>query len=171
MKQILQNARTGTLELVEVPVPSPSRGQVLVRSAYSVVSPGTEKSALAFARMSLVSKARMRPDLVKQVTRKLRQEGPLPTYRTVMTRLDAPQPLGYSSSGIVESVGPGVSNFSPGDQVACAGAGYANHAEFITVPENLCAKVPSGVGLDEACFATLGAIAMQSVRVALPTLG
>ena len=171
MKQILQNARTGALELVEVPAPAVAAGLVLVRNVFSVMSPGTEKTAMDFARKSMLGKARSRPDLVKQVTRKLRQEGPLPTYRTVMNRLDAPQPLGYASAGIVEEVGEGVSSLVPGDRVACAGAGYANHAELVVVPENLTAHVPEDLGLDKAAFATLGAIAMQGIRVGDPTLG
>ena len=171
MKQLLQNARTGKLELVDVPAPAVAPGLVLVRNLYSVMSPGTEKMAMDFARKSMLGKARSRPDLVRQVARKLRQEGPIPTYRTVMDRLDAPQPLGYASAGVVESVGEGVSSLAPGDRVACAGAGYANHAEFIVVPENLTAHVPEGLDLDKAAFATLGAIAMQGLRVGEPTLG
>jgi predicted dehydrogenase len=135
------------------------------------MSPGTEKMAMDFARKSMLGKARSRPDLVRQVTRKLRQEGPLPTFRTVMNRLDAPQPLGYASAGVVEAVGPGVTSLVPGDRVACAGAGYANHAELIVVPENLTAHVPDGLGLEQAAFATLGAIALQGLRVGAPTIG
>ena len=171
MKQIIQNARTGRLELLEVPAPAAARGQVLVSNQFSVVSPGTEKLALDFARKSLLAKARSRPDLVKQVTRKMRQEGPLPTYRAVVTRLDAPQPLGYSCAGVVREVGAGVSGFAPGDRVACAGAGYANHAELVVVPENLVAPVPEGVPLEHAAYATVGAIALQALRLAAPTLG
>ena len=171
MKQILQNARSGALEIVDVPAPAVGAGQVLVRNAFSVMSPGTEKMAMDFARKSMLGKARSRPDLVKQVVRKLQQEGPLPTYRTVMNRLDAPQPLGYACAGIVEEVGPGVAAFAPGDRVACAGAGYANHAELVVVPENLTAHVPEELDLEKAAFATLGAIAMQGLRVGEPTLG
>ncbi len=171
MKQILQNAKSGSLELVDVPAPAVGRGQVLVKTAYSVMSPGTEKMAMDFARKSLLGKARSRPDLVKQVLRKLQQEGPLPTYRTVMNRLDAPQPLGYACAGVVEEVGAGVTTLSVGDRVACAGAGYANHAEFVVVPENLTAHVPEDVSLDRAAFSTLGAIAMQGLRVGEPSLG
>jgi predicted dehydrogenase/threonine dehydrogenase-like Zn-dependent dehydrogenase len=171
MKQILQNARSGGLEIVEVPAPAVSPGFVLVRNAFSVMSPGTEKMAMDFARKSLVGKARSRPDLVKQVTRKLQQDGPLPTYRAVMNRLDAPQPLGYATAGVVEAVGEGVTSLVPGDRVACAGAGYANHAELVVVPENLTAHVPVDLPLEKAAFATLGAIAMQGLRVADPTLG
>ena len=171
MKQILQSARSGELELAEVPAPSAGAGQVLVRTAYSVVSPGTETMAMDFARSSLVAKARSRPDLVRQVTKKLRQEGPLATWRAVTTRLDAPQPLGYSCAGIVEAVGEGVTGFARGDRVACAGAGYANHAEWNAVPENLVALVPEGVSLREAAYATVGAIALQGLRLARPALG
>ena len=95
----------------------------------------------------------------------------MPTYRAVTTRLDAPQPLGYSTAGVVVGAGPGVQGFAPGDRVACAGAGYANHAEFISVPENLAAPVPDDVPLEAAAFSTIGAIAMQGIRVAAPTLG
>jgi len=171
VKQIVQIPGSGSLELLEVPAPAPVPGQLIVRNAFSVVSPGTEKMALDFARKSLLGKARSRPDLVRQVVRKLRQEGPWPTYRAVRNRLDAPQPLGYSCAGVVEAVGPGVEGFAPGDRVACAGAGFANHAEMISVPENLCVAVPEGVALEHAAFATLGAIALQGIRVANPTLG
>jgi predicted dehydrogenase/threonine dehydrogenase-like Zn-dependent dehydrogenase len=171
LRQIVQNPRTGRIELLEVPDPAVGPGQLLVRNCFSVVSPGTEKTALEFARKSLLEKARNRPDLVRQVLRKLRSEGPLATYRTVTSRLDAPQPLGYSSAGIVEAVGEATSGFSPGNRVACAGAGYANHAELVVVPENLAAHVPEGLALEKAAFATLGAIALQALRVAEPTLG
>jgi predicted dehydrogenase len=171
VKQIVQSPRTGKLELLDVPAPTPGAGQVLVRTCYSVVSPGTEKMALDFARTSLLGKARRRPDLVKQVARKLRQEGPLQTYRAVTGRLDAPQPLGYSCAGVIEAVGGGVTGLAVGDRVACAGAGYANHAEWNVVPENLVAPVPDGVPLEQAAYATVGAIALQGLRLALPQLG
>ena len=171
MKQILQDPRSGGLEIVDVPAPQPAPGELLVRNAFSVVSPGTEKLAVDFARRSLFGKARSRPDLVRQVTSKLRQEGPLPTYRAVTTRLSAPQPLGYSCAGVVEAVGSAVTGFAPGDLVACAGAGYANHAELVVVPENLVAAVPEGVALEHAAYATVGAIALQGLRVAVPCLG
>ncbi len=171
MKQILQNARSGDLELAEVPAPLPARGQLLVQNHYSVVSPGTDKTAMGFAQMSMLGKARSRPDLARQVIDKLRQEGPASTYRTVMSRLEVPQALGYSSAGIVRAVGDGVRGFQVGDRVACAGAGYANHAELVVVPANLAAHVPDGVGLEAAAYSTLGAIAMQGLRVADPTIG
>ena len=171
MKQILQSAKSGELELVELPAPTPAAGQVLVRTHWSVVSPGTETMAMDFARKSLLGKARSRPDLVKQVVRKLQHEGPLQTYQAVMGRLEAPQPLGYSCSGVVEAVGEGVRAFRPGDRVACAGAGYANHAEWNVVPENLVALVPESVGLEQAAYATVGAISLQGIRLVSPQLG
>lgn len=171
MKQLLQNVRTGELGLVEVPAPRAGPGQVLVRNTFSVVSPGTEKLAMQFARQSLLQKARSRPDLVRQVARKLRQDGPAATLSAVRSRLEAPQPLGYSSAGTVVEVGAGVAGFAPGDRVACAGAGYANHAELVAVPENLVAPVPPGADLEDAAFATLGAIALQGVRIAAPQIG
>jgi threonine dehydrogenase-like Zn-dependent dehydrogenase len=171
MRQIVQSPRTGKLELAEVPAPACGSGQVLVRTQFSVVSPGTERQAMDFARRSLLGKARSRPDLVQQTLRKLSHEGPGPTLRAVATRLDAPQPLGYACAGVVDAVGASVAGFAPGDRVACAGAGYANHAEWVAVPENLVVRVPDEVDLRKAAFATLGAIALQGVRVAAPTLG
>jgi polar amino acid transport system substrate-binding protein len=171
VKQILQGVRSGALEIAEVPAPVPAAGQILVQSAYSVMSPGTEKLALDFARKTLLGKARSRPDLVKQVLGKLRRDGVVATYRTVTSRLEGPQSLGYASAGIVLATGAGVTAFAPGDRVACAGAGYANHAELIVVPENLAVRVPDGVALEHAAFATIGAIALQGLRVAAPTLG
>lgn len=171
MKQILQNARSGELELADVPAPMPARGQILVQNYYSVMSPGTDKLSMSFAKMSMIAKAQARPDLAGQVFSKLREEGPLSTYQTIMARLDVPQPLGYSSAGIVRAVGPGVQEYSVGDRVACAGAGYANHAELVVVPTKLVARVPEGLPLDIAAHSTLGAIAMQGLRVAEPTIG
>ena len=142
-----------------------------MRTHFSVVSPGTERQAMDFARRSLVGKARNRPDLVKQVLRKLSQEGPAPTLRTVMTKLDAPQPLGYACAGVVEAVGSEVAGFVAGDRVACAGAGYANHAEIVCVPKNLVARVPDKVSFQEACGTTLSAIALQGLRVGEVELG
>lgn len=171
MKQLLQNARTGEIELVDLPAPMAAPGQVLVQNYYSVMSPGTDKLAMSFARMSMLGKARSRPDLVRQILKKIQTDGPLATYRSAASRLDSPQPMGYSSAGVVLAVGPGVGGFAVGDRVACAGAGYANHAELVSVPENLVAAVPEGVELSDAAFSTLGAIAMQGLRVADPTLG
>ena len=171
MRQLLQNARSGAIELVEVPAPMAAPGQVLVQNHYSVMSPGTDKLAMSFARKSMLGKARSRPDLVRQVLKKIKTDGPLATYRSATSRLDSPQPMGYSSAGVVCGVGPGVEGFAVGDRVACAGAGYANHSEMVAVPQNLVALVPDAVDLHDAVFSTLGSIAMQGLRVANPTLG
>ncbi len=171
MKQLIQNYKTGEMKIDEVPMPLAAPGWVLVRNAYSVVSAGTEKSKVDLAKKSMLGKAQARPDLVQQVMDKVRQEGLAATYRKVMSRLDEPIPLGYSSSGFIVEVGGGVPGLTVGDRVACAGAGYANHAEYIVVPRNLCAKVPEGAPLDQAGFATLAAIALHGLRQSGATFG
>jgi threonine dehydrogenase-like Zn-dependent dehydrogenase len=151
LKQVLQNYKTGELRLVEVPTPTHARpGQVLVRTMASLVSVGTEKYMLELAQKSLLGKALARPDLVRQVIAKAQAEGILEAWRQAMGRLDTPVPLGYSSAGVVIDVGPGVGAgaspcpYSVGDRVACAGSGYAGHAEVVSVPANLCVKIPGG---------------------------
>ena len=171
MKQLLQNYRTGELVLAEVPPPSCGARGVLVRTCHSVVSAGTERAMLALAKKGLLGKARARPDLVKQVLRRARVEGIAPTLRKALARLDEPVSLGYSAAGEVVEAGPESADFRPGDRVAVAGAGYANHAEFNFVPRNLCVKIPDGVTSADAAFATVGAIALQGIRRAQPQLG
>ena len=155
----------------EVPSPMLAPGMVLVQNHYSLVSAGTEGSTVNAARKSLLGKAKERPQQVKQVLEVLAQQGPVQTYRTVTKKLEAYSPLGYSSAGVVVEVGPGVSEFVQGDLVACAGAGYANHAEVVAVPVNLCVKLPENADLKSAAYNTLGAIAMQAVRQADLRLG
>ncbi len=169
MKQILQSYRTGELWLAEVPVPACGRGGVLVRTRCSIVSAGTEKYSLALARKSLFGKAKTRPDLVKQVLKKVRTEGLKPTIDKVFAKLDEPIALGYSAAGEVVEVGREAIGLKPGDRVAVAG--YATHAEFNFVPKNLCAKIPEGVSYADAAFATIGAIALQGVRQTQPLIG
>ena len=171
MKQILQSYRSGELWLAETPVPALSSGGVLVRTARSLVSAGTERMVIELAKKSLVGKARARPDLVKQVIGKIKTEGLSPTLTKVFAKLDAPIPLGYSTAGTVAEVGERASGLRIGDRVACGGAGYASHAEFNYVPRNLCVKMPEGVSFENASFTTLGSIAMQGVRQADPRLG
>jgi len=171
MKQILQNMRSGAVEVADVPAPSIQRGRVLVRTAASLISAGTEKNTVDMGKKTLVGKAHSRPDLVKQVIDKARTDGILNTYTAVKAKLDGSTALGYSASGTIVAVGKGVKGFSVGDRVACAGAGYASHAEMISVPQNLCVRLPDNVSLEEGAFGTLGAIAMQGVRLADPTLG
>ena len=171
MKQILQSYRTGDLEVAEVPAPGLEAGSILVLTAASLVSPGTERMAIELAKKSLVGKARARPDLVKKALERLSRDGVLPTARTVLSKLDQPIPLGYSCSGRVLAVGDIVTGIAVGDRVACAGAKVANHAEVNLVPKNLCARVPEALDDESAAFVTVGAIALQGVRTAQPTLG
>jgi len=171
VRQLIQSYRTGELQIEEVPPPALRPGGVLVRTVRSLVSAGTEKMIIDLARKSLLGKARARPDLVRKVITAARKQGYMNTLRKLQTKLDAPIPLGYSSAGIVTEVGENVSDCQVGDRVACAGAGYANHADYAFVPRNLIAKLPDPVSMVEGCFATVGAIALQGVRQAAPTLG
>jgi predicted dehydrogenase/threonine dehydrogenase-like Zn-dependent dehydrogenase len=172
MKQVFQDARSAEVTVVEVPAPKLLAGCVLVRTAASLVSAGTERASSEFAGKNLLQKARMRPDLVRDVLSKISRDGLLATVATVRNRLDQPSALGYSSAGTVIAVGEGVSDFNPGDRVACAGAGHAVHAEFACVPRLLVARIPSEtVGFDEAAFTTLGAVALHGVRNADVKLG
>lgn len=171
MKQVLQSLKTGELAVEEVPAPVVSSGRVLVQNRYSFVSPGTERANREIAKSSLLEKARQRPDQVKKVLQKLQTEGFTATIQKVRSKLEEPVPLGYSCAGVVLAVGEGVEGVYPGDRVACAGAGYANHAEVVCIPKNLAAKIPEDVPFEEACAATLAAIALQGVRVAEVRIG
>lgn len=172
MKQVIQSARTGRLALKEVPAPKVRAGHLLVRTRASLISAGTERMTVAFAQKSLVGKAQARPDLVRKVIDKARRDGLAATARAVLARLDEPLPLGYSAAGEVVAVGAGLEGvFRVGERVAIAGAGLANHAELNVVPRHLAALVPDGVTDEQACFATLGAIALHAVRNAAIGLG
>jgi predicted dehydrogenase/threonine dehydrogenase-like Zn-dependent dehydrogenase len=172
MKQLYQNTKTGEIQVVDIPDPAVRPGTLLVRNTCSVISPGTERSSVTLARSSYLKTARARPDLVRRVLDTVKREGVLAAYRKVQSKLSEPRPLGYSSAGVVEAVGPGAGDhFQVGDRVACAGAGIANHAETICVPVNLAARVPDGVAMESAAFSTLGAIALHGVRQSDPTLG
>jgi polar amino acid transport system substrate-binding protein len=171
MKQVLQSFRTGVLKVYEVPETIAKSGGILVHNAASLISAGTEKMAVDLAQKSLVGKAKERPDLVRQVIGKVKRDGVASTFRAVKARLETPLALGYSCAGIVKEVGRGAEEFQVGDRVACAGMNYASHAETVFVPTNLAVKIPDGVSFDEAAFVTLGAIAMQGVRIAEVKLG
>lgn len=164
MKQVIQSFKTGELAVTEVPSPSLRSRGILVRTAASLVSAGTERMVVDFAEKNLVDKARARPDLVRQVVDKAQREGIVSTIDSVRNRLDQPMALGYSSAGIVVEVGDGASAFQVGDRVACAGGGNASHAEQVYVPRNLAVKIPDNVSYEAASFATIGAIALQGVR-------
>ncbi len=171
MKQVVQDFRAGTTSVIDVPVPQLKPNMALVRNSASLVSVGTERALVAFASKNILGKARSRPDLVRQVVDKARREGILTTIDAVRTRLDQPLPLGYSSAGTIVQIGPDLADFQVGDRVACAGGGYAVHAEYVLVPKNLLAKIPENVDFEAAAFTTLGSIALHGFRLANPTLG
>ena len=167
MKQILQNIKDGSTELADVPAPGPRAGHLLVRTRRSLISAGTERMLVEFGRSGWFQKARQQPDKVRQVLGKIRTDGLLPTIDAVRSKLGQPLPLGYCNVGEVIAVGEGVSAFSVGDRVASNG----HHAEIVNVPANLCARVPDAVDDDSAAFAVIGAIGLQGIRLAAPTLG
>lgn len=171
MKQILQNMRDGKTSVVDLPVPTVKRKFALVQTRNSLVSAGTERMVVEFAEKSLIGKASSRPDLVKQVLTKARREGLIPTIEAAFNKLDQPMVLGYSSSGVIMETGEGFQGFKVGDRVACAGGGYAVHAEYGVVPQNLMVHLPDNVDFESAAFTTLGAIALQGFRLAQPQLG
>jgi predicted dehydrogenase/threonine dehydrogenase-like Zn-dependent dehydrogenase len=171
MLQLTQKLNSGEMTSHQVPAPVMRKNLVLVKNHYSLISTGTEGSTVSAARKSLIGKAKEKPQQVKQVLEVLKQQGPLQTYRAVIKKLEAYSPLGYSSAGEVISVGEGVTELKTGDLVACAGAGYANHAEIVSVPVNLCVKLNKQADIKMAAYNTLGAIAMQAVRQADLRLG
>ena len=156
MKQLIQSFKTGELGLFEVPAPVCGENGALVQTTVSLVSAGTEKMLVDFAKKSMLAKAKDRPDLVKQVLDKMKKEGVKNTLEKVFTKLDTPIPLGYSLAGRVIEVGKNMSGVNIGDRVACGGAGYANHAEINYVPKNLMVKIPDGVDDVDTSFVTVG---------------
>ncbi|MCQ8773541.1 bi-domain-containing oxidoreductase [Streptomyces telluris] len=171
MKQVVQNYKSGELAVLDVPVPGCKPGGVLVRTAYSLISTGTELMKVSEAGMSMLGKARSRPDQVAKVMQSVATNGVPATYRKVMGKLDSYTPLGYSLCGVVEQVGTGIDDVKVGDLVACAGNEHALHAELNWVPKNLYARVPDGLAPRHAAFGTVGSIAMQGVRRGEPQLG
>ena len=170
MEQLTQELKSGKMEILEVPFPALGKGQVLVRNHYSVISAGTEGKTVTDARKGYIAKARSRQKEVRQVIEKVKVDGPLTTYNFVMNKLEAKASLGYSSAGEVIAVGDDVNGFKVGDFVACGGA-TACHADVVSVPRNLCVKVPESVALDQAAFTTIGSIAIQGIRQAELALG
>ncbi|MDI6739019.1 MAG: bi-domain-containing oxidoreductase [Candidatus Edwardsbacteria bacterium] len=169
MKQILM--RKGRIAVTDVPAPTAGTGEVLVRVAYSCISSGTETAGLRNARLSLAQRVLHQPQSIRSAVRLVREQGITAAVRTVRGMLGATVPLGYSAAGTVVASGSGVTDLGPGDCVACAGAGSANHAEFIVVLRQLAVKVPKGLGLDSAATVTLGAIALQGLRRAELRIG
>ena len=170
VKQLTQKLGNGEMVVQEVPAPKVETGTVLIQNRFSLISPGTEGSTVRAARQGILGKARARPDQVRQVVESVRRVGPLQTYRAVRKQLDAYSPLGYSSAGTVLEIGKGTKGFEPGDMVACGGTS-ASHAEVVCVSENLCVRLSATTDLRQACYNTLGAIAMQGVRQADLRLG
>jgi predicted dehydrogenase len=165
MKQVLQD-RSGVTVVRDVPSPSCPPGSLLVRNAYSAISSGTEGARTALSKKSLFAKARERPDLARQVIDRARTEGMRSTHQAVKRKLGEPVAVGYSSAGEVLEVGHAVAGFDVGDAVACAGGGHANHAEIVSVPVNLCARVPDGVPPQAAAMAAIASIALHAIRLA-----
>jgi predicted dehydrogenase/threonine dehydrogenase-like Zn-dependent dehydrogenase len=171
MKQLIQELDSGQIRVVEVPAPALRPGFVRVRTVVSLVSAGTERMIADFAAKSLLQKARARPDLVKQVWEKAQRDGVLTAFHAAARRLEQPMALGYASAGVVVDVGEGVEGLQPGDRVACGGGGFAVHAEMVAVPRLLVVPLPPTVSFETGAFVTLGAIALQGIRLAAVELG
>ena len=167
MRQVLQNLRDGSLTLAEIPIPQVRSNHLLIGSSRSLISAGTERMAVEFGQGGLVSKTRQQPERVKQVLDKMRTDGLLPTLEAVFAKLDEPMPLGYCSAGTVLEVGKDITQYQADDRVISNGP----HAEVVSVPGNLCARIPDSVSDEEAAFTVLGAVGLQGIRLAQPTLG
>ncbi len=171
MKQILQSYSTGKIELADVPVPACSANNALVSNVASLISIGTERSIIELGKKSLLGKARARPDLVKRFIEKAQNEGLVKTFKEALGRLDNPTALGYSCAGTVIKVGSNVHEYAVGDRVACIGAGYASHAEVVSMPSMLCSRIPENVSFAEASFGMLGIISLHGIRCANLSFG
>ena len=167
MKQILQSLRDGETTIADIPVPSVGRGQLLISTSHTLVSAGTERMLVDFGKSGWIQKARQQPDKVRLVLDKIRTDGLQPTVEAVFSKLDQPLPLGYCNVGTVAEAGPGATSYKTGERVRSNGY----HAEVVSVPVNLCARVPDNVTDEEAAFTVLGAVALQGIRLVQPTLG
>jgi predicted dehydrogenase/threonine dehydrogenase-like Zn-dependent dehydrogenase len=167
MKQVLQDLSNGDTFLESVPVPQATSGHVLIQTTCSLVSAGTERMLVEFGKSNWLQKARQQPDKVRMVVDKVKTDGLLPTIDAVRSKLNQPLPMGYSNVGVVVELGPGVTGFEIGDRVVSNGY----HAEFVSVPKHLCARIPAAVSDEQAAFTVLGAIALQGIRLVQPTLG
>lgn len=167
MKQVLQDLANGTTSVVEAPAPQISPGHLLVHTTTSLISAGTERMLVEFGRASLIDKALQQPEKVKMVLGKVKTDGLMATIDAVRSKLAQPLPLGYCNVGVVAEVGYGVEGFMPGDRVVSNGP----HADVVTVPKNLCAKIPGNVDDESAVFTVMASIGLQGIRLAQPTLG
>lgn len=171
MKQLIQNYKSGELQLVDVPDPLLRPGGIILQIVNSLISVGTEKLMIDLAQKGYLGKALARPDLVKQVINKIKVDGLVDAYKAVMSRLDTPVTLGYSASGIVREAGEGMAGISKDDRIACFGDGFATHSEMSFIPKNMFVKIPENVSFEEAAFVGLGSIALNAIRVANLTFG
>ncbi len=167
MQQVLLNIGTGSTRLIDAPVPSLQEGHVLIRTRRSLISAGTERMLIDFGRASMFERARQQPDKVKMLFQKMRTDGLMAAMESVRSKLDQPLALGYCNVGTVIEAGAGVTQFRTGDRVVSNGS----HAGIVSVPKNLCARIPDNVEDESAVFAVLGAIGLQGLRLAQPTLG
>lgn len=167
MKKIFQSLRNGKTELIEIPSPSVSSGNLLIKTHKTLISSGTERMLVDFGRSNIVQKGLKQPDKVKKIIEKISSDGIKPTIDSVFSKLGQPLPLGYCNVGKIVEKGSDHSDFEINDRVVSNG----HHSEFIKAPFNLCAKVPDNVSDDEASFTVLGSIALQGIRLVSPTLG
>lgn len=167
MKQIIQDIKSGKTILEKVPAPSVGYGEILIKTKSTLVSLGTEKMLINFGKSGYIGKIKQQPEKFKLAINKIKSDGLKPTLEAIFRKLDQPIPLGYSNSGVVLDVGEGVKHIRKGDRVACNGF----HAEIVSVPENLVAKIPSNVSYDEAAFTVVGSIGLQGIRLLNPTFG
>ncbi len=167
MKQVLQNFKTGKTELIEIPTPKAKFGNIIIQTKASLISAGTERILVEFGKAGYLERAKSQPDKVKQVIDKVKTDGLLTTLESVKSKLDQPIPMGYANAGVIMEIGKGVSGFQVGDRVVSNG----QHAEIVSVPKNLCARIPNNVSDNEAAFTVPAAIGLQGIRLAKPTLG
>jgi len=170
LQQLVQSLKNGKMEILELPNPAPSPGTILVKTHFSAISTGTEGKTVSDARKGYLAKARARKEEVSKVIKSAQTIGVSETYKMVKNKLESLQPLGYSLSGEVLSVGKGIRKFKKGDFVACGGA-TASHGELVVVSENLAVKLKENTPLDQAAFTTVGSIAVQGIRRADLKLG
>jgi len=167
MKKIFQSLRNGKTELIEIPSPSVSSGNLLIKSYKTLISSGTERMLVDFGRSNIIQKGLKQPDKVKKIIEKISSDGIKPTIDSIFSKLDQPLPLGYCNVGKIVEKGSDHSDFEINDRVVSNG----HHSEFVKAPFNLCAKIPDNVSDDEASFTVLGSIALQGIRLVSPTLG
>ncbi len=167
MKQLFQSLSNGETYISNVPIPNVKKGNILIKTKYSLLSSGTERMLLEFGKSNLIGKAKQQPEKVKEVINKFKTDGLISTFEAVKNKLELPIPMGYSNVGEIIKIGSEVTGFSIGDRVISNGY----HAEVVSVPKNLCALIPNEVSDERAVFTVPAAIALQGIRIAEPTFG